>query len=209
MFTPNFNLNYSYYLNDRLNITSGLSFNQFGENINYNLYNSFTKDTTITFVSDSAIILSWDSINHAVYVTYETTQLDTITLDSTHLNQKFNNRHSYLTIPLLLGYEFHKNKWSINLKTGLGISLLLKSKANYINYELSNFINQSSKKILINFFFSPEFGYQINSKLDLNISPQFVLNTRKSISYMDTKQIYTNFGINIGISYSFTQFKRL
>lgn len=209
VFTPNFNLNYSYYLDDYLNISSGLSFNQFGENVSYNLFNSYLKDTTVTIVSDSARILSWDSINNVVYVMYETTEIDTNKLDSINLKQQFNNRHSYLTIPILLGYELKKNKWYFNLKTGLGISFLLKSKANYINYELTEFINQTSNKVLINFFFSPEIGYQITPKLDLNFSPQFILNTKNSISYLDTKQLYTNLGLNIGISYSFTQFKSL
>lgn len=148
-------------------------------------------------------ILSWDSINHVVYVTYDTYSIDTTLVDSTLLEAQLKNRHSYITLPLLIGYDFILKKWNINLQTGIGVSFLVKSKASYINYELSNFINTPPKKVLFNYFFSPNIGYQIADRLQLNFNPQLVINTQNSINYKDSRQRYTNWGINFGICYSF------
>lgn len=139
-------------------------------------------------------------------MTYETTDIDTTFLDSISLKEQFNNRHSYFTIPVFLGYEFNKNKWSLNLKTGLGVSLLVKTKSKYINYELNDFITIPPKKILFNYFVIPEIGYQYSDKLQFILSPQLVMNTQNSVPYEDNKQFYTNWGLNVGLSYSFSQF---
>ncbi len=195
---------YTHYLGQHFNLSSGLSFNQFGEKIDYNLYHQFIIDTSFTFISDSARILSWDSINHIVYVTYDTYSVDTTITDSTLLKTQLNNKHSYLTLPLLIGYDFTFKKWNFNLQTGIGLSILMRSKAKYINYELSNFIETPPKKVLFNYFISPTIGYQVTDRFQMNFNPQLVINTQNSINYKDSKQYYSNWGISFGICYSLT-----
>ena len=205
IFTPNFNLLYSHYINEKTSVTSGISFNQFGEKTGYNILNTFSKDTTLSLLSDSARILSWDSVNHVVYVTYDTYLVDTTFIDSNYLINQFKNLHSYLTIPLLIGCEFKLKKWTINLKAGIGMSFLVKNKAKYINYELSNFISPTPKKIILNYLISPTIGYQINSNIGLELNPQIIINNSSLIHYKNVQQVYTNFGINFGINYTFSQ----
>jgi len=193
---------YSIYINKNINITTGFTFNQFGEKANYNTVNYFAIDTTLYLTSDSASILSWDSINHVVYVTYNSYSLDTILMDSNNLIGLYKNRHSYFTLPLMMGYEFQLKKWNFNLRIGMGVSFLIKNKANYLNYELSNFISPPSKKIVLNYLISPSISYQINTKFGIEINPKIIINNSSLIRYKEVKQTYINFGINFGINYS-------
>lgn len=179
--------------------------NQFGEKTDYDVIDYFSIDTTLNVTSDSAYILSWDSINNVVYISYETYLLDTTYLDSNQLTNQFKNRHSYLTIPLLLGYEFQRNKWNLNLKLGLGVSFLIKNKSQYLNYELTNLTSLTPKRIVLNYLIAPTIGYQISNKFNLEIAPQIIINSGSLINYEDIKQQYTNFGISFGINYSLHQ----
>lgn len=179
--------------------------NQFGEKTNYNILNQFSRDTTLNLISDSARVLSWDPINHIVYVTYDTYTLDTTLIDSNLIVGDFKNLHSYITIPLLIGYEFNHKKWRLNFKVGAGISFLVKNKASYINYELSNLISLKPKRIILNYIISPNINYQINDKIGIELTPQVIINSSSLINYNDVQQVYTNFGLNLGINYSFSQ----
>ena len=163
-------------------------------------------DTTYISTSDSARILSWDSVNHVVYVTYDKYSVDSTFLDSTQLTNQFTNRHSYITIPALIGYEWSLRKWNFNLNVGLGMSFLVKNRAQNINYELTNFITTNPKKFILNYVVSPTINYQINPQVGLEINPQVIVNSSSLINYKDVNQTYTNVGLTIGINYSFSQF---
>lgn len=196
--TPNISVLYTHYITNKTNISLGLSLHKFGENTNYNLLSTIGKDSTITI--DTMQILSWDSINNLVYVRYNVYEKDTIVEEN--LNLKNRNRHTYITVPILIGRNLSFNKWNINIQAGIGISFLLKSNARYINYEFTNFISNNPKRFITNYIISPSVGYKINNKIQLTINPNCIFNAQNLIKYKEVKQYYYNYGLNFGISYS-------
>lgn len=191
-------------MNNEININAGISFVQFGEKTNYNLTHFFTSDTTLIY-SDSITFLSWDSINHIVYIAFTDYEVDSTFLDSTLLNETRRNTHSYFNIPLLIGYNFNFNKLDVNLKAGIGIGFLIKSKASYLNYELNNFMIPEPKELNLNYIFSPAINYKISTNLSLQINPQLLINSSNLINYKDLKQQYSNWSLHFGVSYLFKE----
>jgi len=169
---------------------------------NYQQYDSIIRITT-----DSLISINFDTINHTVYFNYY--QYDSIVhnLDSTTTKSAQRNRFSYLTIPLLLGYNLNYKKLNINLRAGIGYSYLITESGQYINYQLTDFEKSLPKKNIVNYIVSPIIGYSLNDNFSLIVNPQMIINSKSILSKTEVVQRYKNYGISFGLSYHFSEKK--
>ena len=188
-----------------MNLTSGFSYNTFGENVDY----SFTKyqqyDSSISITTDSIISMNFDTINNVLFINYY--QYDSIVhnLDSAENKLSAKNRFSYLTIPFLIGYNLNYKKLDFNLRVGISYSYLLSKKGQYINYQLLDFENALPKKHLFNYILSPTLSYAVSKNIGLVINPQIIINAKSILPQKEIKQRYKNYGVLLGISYHFKE----
>ena len=156
--------------------------------------------------TDSITFLSWDSINHIVYVEFYNYDLNTIANDSTIVIKKEKNRFSYINIPFLMGYNFTKGKLALNIRGGISLGFLYKKTGTYINYDLTNFKTADPKAVIVNYVVAPELCYNISKHFGINLTPQIIINTKNILLENNVTQKYNNIGISLGISYQFKEF---
>lgn len=63
-------------------------------------------------------------------------------------------------------------------------------------------ISSKPKKINLNYIISPTLNYEISEKISLQLNPQLLINSSSLIKYKDVNQRYSNWNLNLGVSYS-------
>ena len=187
-------------------ITSGLSYSVYNQQRsymhNYQEYSPgdsyYDYDTTWNWFFDPPeigvpIIVGIDSSWIKVY--------NDITIDNSGINKV-----TYIEIPLLIGYRFNANMFSIEINTGTYLGFLLNS-----NIKVPDFANnidlvesQSARNTMVNFAFNTSLYYHLNRKTSLYLSPYYKqnLNSVFNDDYPVNQRI-KSYGINFGISLSF------
>jgi len=189
-------INYSF--NERVNLSLGVNSVTYGEEVNYtSLYHTSHTDTSYTNViltpfQDS--LGQWDTL-----VTTEI--IDTTYFDTTGVSYSGSNRHSYIQIPIMLGYKFTFDKLSVNVRLGGSYGILLKSKGNYANVDL--YVDPADmKKSVINLVASTVVSYKLKG-FNIFIEPKYRFNTGSIINDSFVKQKYNALGCNFGLSFDF------
>jgi hypothetical protein len=185
IFTPQFNFGINCDINN-LQLATGANYVQYGENI---AYTTIVKDST--FISSYNMVI--DTIGDTTYIPNYSTISDT---NSSMLSANGNNRHSYITIPLSIGYKFYflDDKFSITPKVGVGLRFLMAGKGSYITNGLTGILEEQDKTFSLSYHGSIEFAYNFD-KLSIFVAPNY----NASMSSFKTLHSYRAFGGMIGL----------
>ena len=116
------------------------------------------------------------------------------------------NHVSYLEVPLLVGYRFRMNHWSIKLNTGVSVGFLT---SNY--YKVPDFNNYQQivevtqmNRVMLNYLVSVTLYYQLDEDLSLFVAPVYKHNLQSIFkTNYPVKEQFKAFGLTLGVSYSF------
>ena len=184
-------------------IQTGLSYSTYSDNRNYNytfkaidsLQSYFTNDTTWGWVYDppdigKPIVLSVDSTFVPVY---------------NEINEGI-NQWKYLEIPILVGYTFHANRFSIDIGTGFSYGLLLSASGNLPSLTEENlFIDLSGlesqmKRHNFNYIIQIGAAYHLTPQWSLVFQPYYKQNLRSVFeNNYPVDQRFKAFSIKFGL----------
>ncbi|NRA11381.1 MAG: hypothetical protein HRT57_05430, partial [Crocinitomicaceae bacterium] len=189
-FTPQVNFGVNYDLN-KLRLSTGFSFVQHGENLNYSpvTYDS-TFISSFTFVVDTATL-------DTVFTYFYSTITDTNDVAAL-ANQ--NNRHSYITVPINFGYSFHviQNKFTITPKGGVGIRFLVSGSGKYITNNLNGILEERDKPITLVYNSSIEFAYHFG-RASIFFAPTY----HSTFATFKSLHRYSAIGAKFGVIFKF------
>ena len=146
---------------------------------------------TITTPIDSALVTDYDS-------------------SSTKTIYSNKNTYSYFEIPLIIGYEFKKSKFTFTPKVGLITGIFINSRGKTISLIDRESIVDISKNdlpfIKANFTLLLGMGvnYQMNNNMSLLAEPFYRTNLNSILSENHyISQRFNNIGIRFGVRYRF------
>jgi len=123
----------------------------------------------------------------------------------TRLTKKDYNNYRLYEIPILLGYQFSKDKWGIGIQAGINLNIRLNTKGIALNKE-GEFTEIDPTSYKTNIGLGYQFGlnanYQLTNEMLLNIGPKIYLypqNFMESSSFL--QQNYQLFGLQMGVQY--------
>ena len=106
--TINYGIEASYFFTKNINLSTGLNYLTYGENINYSEVINSTNNSIITSYNQT---ITFDSIL-GFDTTYTPVYTNQIVNETIIDSQKNKNRYSYLHIPFMIGYKVQLNKIS-------------------------------------------------------------------------------------------------
>jgi hypothetical protein len=189
----------------RLFIQSGFNYAQFGENVNFEIFNvTETKSIKIpvivpidTFIDNHYYVIGWDTTG------WNDFQDTTLVLT----NYIKNNRFDYIEIPLLFGYQFGKKRILLEIAAGPSFGFLVNARGVILNTKENNVYEIISKndypmnKNIFNFVFRLKLAYRLNEDWDIFIQPNIKYNLNSVFSKdFPVIQKYNSSGINLGVS---------
>lgn len=185
--TSQFDVGFNYNLN-KLRLSTGINFIQYGEKINYS---GILKDST--YISSYTVIT--DTAGNTTTVPNYTTVSYT---DSTLTNSNGSNRHTYLTIPLSIGYQFNttKSNFSISPKVGIGLRFLIDGDGKYSSNDLNQVQMLKDKPISMSYHGAVEFSYKLNN-LTFFVTPNY----NGAMHSFNSIHRYNAIGTMIGVIY--------
>lgn len=176
-------------------VKAGVEYNTFSEN---NQYDATSKKWQITDESKWNIynkqVLKIDTIYHFGIVNYvsslvsvrdSTLQIKSDSVFAYGVNNKIieangKTKLSYIEIPLMVGYEFKKNKFSVSPLVGISVGYLIAERGSYINQSITGIENisaiQEIKKYMFNYSLQLQVGYRLSPQFMVFIAPQFKAN---------------------------------
>ncbi len=176
-----------------LALRTGLQYNQFNEQFNY----SENREERIT-------------ITNVYGPNGDFIRTDTIVEKSVH-HLRSNNRYRTLDVPLLLGYELRRNKWTIAFNGGALINVLFSARGQFLAPDDRRPVSFSSQprddsyqayktNIGLGWYASIGLHYQLRSDLQLLVEPHLRF-TSQSITRHDypLEQRYLSSGLSIGL----------
>lgn len=204
---------------------TGVSFTKFNEKFNYNYlsnqidtsyyYNVFdsgyTKYDTIMFINLDDLLATGDTV-YSSYVRETWVENTDSTLESKLDTNKIaddlniRNIYTYVEIPLIIGYQVSKYKFTYSLNGGIITGIFMKSKGKSVSQNNTNDIIDISNLPFIKFNYSfivtAGINYKINNNLFLLVEPYY----RQSINSMfDKNYLYSKknkaYGATVGLRY--------
>ena len=154
-----------------------------------------------TLVSYS-IDMNQDTVNR----TYD----DILRTRTTTTTREGFNRYRLLDIPLLVGYHFKNENWSIGLETGILANLNLSTKG-FVYDESSQLIDLSTNQknvfkasVGMGFYFGATGRVALSENIQVSINPFYRMNGGSfSITENPIAQKYSWIGMNVGLRYGF------
>lgn len=212
------------YQINKLNIASGFEYNQINETFSFAAANSdlinefwiYQPSGTFTFHDTVAYIPVYDPETQT-YIETPVINDSTIQLfDSTlikNLKTEYTNSYSYVSIPLMFGYDIVKNNGlTISAKAGGVLGFRLNAKGKSLTFNEADelwMMNLDDAEvpfadIALNWQIGIGIAYRINKHYQIIIDPYY----RKNLSslYDDNYQLNSKiglFGLNAGIKYEF------
>ena len=203
-------------------LITGLNYSEYSEKADYSLFSSnidsnifitynntsYWKYDTIEKFQDPIDTTIWHYIFNREYildsVAFENTDYDT---SFTSTDYSFSNTYKWIEIPLLIGREFSKDRFSFSVATGISYGFLTGSKASILHYDNTSIIvidkNQAPlKNGMFNYILQVGVDYTLTKKIGIICQPMFRynLNSMFNKSY-PVDQKYYSVGINCGLRY--------
>lgn len=189
-------------------LQTGISYTQFREKFTHQTFDYFY-DTNIYIQIDT--IESYYRVNGIdttwIYVT-EHNKKETIDSTKNYSNYNNTNKFSYFELPVILGYQFRKNKITYSIRAGAIIGLLIKNEgmtlSAYDNNEVMDINNSDLVKTNFAFVFGLGINYHIADWLGIFVEP-FYRHNLGSIFRQDypISQKSYSLGLKMGIKYFF------
>ncbi len=184
---------------------TAINYSSFTDKIKYNADIRISKYINYTYVD--SVIYSPSSSLIQQYVTHQVLVNDIETKTKTFVATK---RYSILNIPVLVGYQWRINKFSLTIKTGVQCSVVLSEKQelqqvdnNMSIVELHPFVANIRRTNWAGII-SCDLGYSFYKHLNISIEPviQYYFNPIYNEMDVNTGLPYT-IGIRTGIFYNF------
>lgn len=180
------------------NYSDGINFYQV-DTLHYWHY-SYIADSTIHVV-DSAMAYDTDMNQVNIYDTIAITKYDSIDLSKLH------TKYSIVEIPLYVGYEWNKGKWSYAIQGGIIPAILLKQTGSFYNGSQEVVLKSDlfpMKKFMLFGSVHASVLYYINTRMVVKMGPEFKTSLL-SVTDKDKgwSQKWNNFGLKAGIIYYF------
>lgn len=183
-------------------VQTGLAYSRFKNNRNYNysfkaydsLNSQYVNDTTWGWLFDppvigEPIVIGIDSVFVPVY---------------NEINEGA-NEWDYLEIPLLLGYNFNKSRFTVNIATGFSYGIFIKAKGNVPSIDEKNvFTNLSDSKNKLNqqqlnYILQVGISYHITPDWSIMANPFYKQNMRSVFdNAYPIEERFRTFGIKFG-----------
>jgi hypothetical protein len=202
------NLNYSFSLNPSLHfgnyfIQSGIGFRFAKDDGNYLIdYQKYLGSYQDVYN------VTYDSTEQGIIPTYYTQTVEVFdSLDHYAINETKAN-YTYLEIPVLFGYQKDFKRFSLSLKGGPSMSLMIRKNVPDAIYpedkiRIVNMDKTLPTRVNLNWqmMVSAGFGYNLSDKFSLNIEPTFRYFINPEYNNGTTTAHPYSFGIRAGIIY--------
>ncbi|MDZ7847675.1 MAG: outer membrane beta-barrel protein [Owenweeksia sp.] len=204
-------IDFDYYLDRRWTFSTGLSWSEYGEQINYDVtrtdsafidgrYDSPKSYTGIIAIDSVRII---DSINQGHWNYRLVYQYN----DSTLAANNGRTHITYVEIPLLVGYRMGSGWARPWVKTGVSLGIPIRSDFQYINPSASDIQLQASKPTIAPL----QWSYLLNLGVDCRLSRHWSLrfsgmssvHLNSVLQDQPVKQRYYRLGGRVGVAYHF------
>lgn len=222
-------LNYSFGMDLKMNynnwlLITGLNYSEYSENADYSLF-SKNIDSSYFITYQDASYWEYDTLailynpvdSSIVEIIYERTYiLDSVAFTNTdydttfaNTNYSFLNTYKWIEIPLLVGREFSKERFTFSVATGVSYGFLTGTTGSILHYDNNSIIvidkNKAPfKNSMFNYILQVGVDYTITKKIGVVCKPMFRynLNSMFDKSY-PVDQRYYSFGVNCGLRYKF------
>ena len=195
--TFNLGLNINYFLTKNINLSAGLNFITYGENIEY---------AAIIEQVNKSVLISQTQTNNQDTTSQDTTYTpvySNLLVNDTIIQEQTNtNRSSYLHVPIMVGYRLNYNKISVNIRMGGSIGFLIKANNKYINTQFTAIESSEMKKVTFNLITSTVISYPLN-KIDVFIEPKYQFKSSNFLNKPSVIQSYSSLGVNFGVLLKF------
>lgn len=184
-------------------VQTGLNYSRFANHRNYNhtfmaydsLRSYYTYDTTWGYLFDppdigTPVVIGIDSTWQKVF---------------NDINEG-KNEWSYLEVPILVGYQFIRSRFTIDLATGISYGFLIRASGNVPSLTDSNRFDELSESDLlfnqnqINYIFQAGISYHLTPNWSIMAKPYYKQNLRSVFSNtFPIDQRFRAFGIKFGL----------
>lgn len=119
------------------------------------------------------------------------------------------NQYTLIDVPVLLGYQWRQDRWSLGVEGGVYVNMALQSKGDILAEDgaiisLGTTENVMRPRVGLSYFGSLRLGYVINDKTQISLAPTLrVFSGSFTEKEYRLSQKYTLAGLNIGLSRRF------
>ena len=195
--TVDFSLNLRRRLKNNLTLSIGLGVSQTTELMT--IVDSLV--TTKKIQSDSAIIIITEA--GQFYNAGELTETTTVSRTT-----RTPNKYRALFVPIALGYEMNKGKWTVQVSTGVDIELQRRFEGKILDYDLSvapaeplgnSFYNHSVSVANLNFLAG--ISYDLTDKITISPGFSYKIGLQDYLSSDNHKLRYDKLGLRLATTY--------
>ncbi len=181
-------------------ISTGIQWSRITEK--YSIEEKTMEDRLENTLVSYSLDMNQDTVNR----TYD----DIVRTSTTTTTREGYNRYRLLDIPLLFGYHFKNENWSIGLETGILANLNLSTKG-FVYDENSQLIDLSTDQKTVfkasagmGFYLGATGRVALTDNIQVSINPFYRINGGSfSITENPIAQKYSWIGLNIGLRYGF------
>lgn len=146
-------------------------------------------------ITDSTYVSKYDRVHVTKY-------------DTTDKNFKAKQSIKLIEIPVLLTYNFNKERWNFQIASGMSFGFYSNSNGQIIRPGDPVNLESSSKSLFnsiqYNYLLQTELGYSLTDHWQLNARPQLKMNLNSIYNNSSGFQHrYLFYGINVGLAYRF------
>lgn len=212
IYTTPTGVNLDYFVDNNWTFGTGISWSEYGEDINYDLsrtdtaridgrYTRPSDFSNVTYIDSTRII---DSINvgHWNY-TLAYAYNDTLAAQN-------NGRTSwqYIEIPFTVGYRFGTGRIKPWIRTGFSLGIPSQTSFRYINPQATELNDESLKNTLVapiqyNYLLSVGIDCYLSRSISLRLNGISSVQLNSSLQQTTIKQRYYRIGASLGLAYNF------
>jgi hypothetical protein len=198
--TPSFgvNANLSY---KKFTFGTGINYEQTGEKFKVDLKNSVLKDSTYSELIQDTIWVQ-DTSGILIPILHDTTLYYTVQYTDTSLvSQSFQNRYSWISIPLHFGYRFELGNYELIPRIGAVFNFGIAQKGGgYPNASFNNTVQYPPAKFNISYLIQLEARRNFD-KWFVFINPYFQSMINPAVSGDVIRRRYTSWGMQFGVGF--------
>ncbi|MBL7793989.1 MAG: hypothetical protein JNK77_16800 [Saprospiraceae bacterium] len=118
------------------------------------------------------------------------------------------NRYTLLDVPVLLGYQWRQDRWSLGVEGGVYVNLALQSRGDILSengdiISLQDADNVMRPRIGLSYYGSLRLGFAFDDKTQLSLAPSLRVLPNFTTADYRLIQKYTLLGLNVGLTRKF------
>ncbi|MCF8296350.1 MAG: hypothetical protein K9J13_02295 [Saprospiraceae bacterium] len=222
-------INYSIGVDLKINyknwlLITGLNYSEYSEKADYSLFssnidsNSFITYKDASYWEYDTLDIIYDPIDSTIWypIIYPKYILDSVAItgvdyDTTfaNTNYSFLNTYKWIEIPILVGREFSKDRFTFSIATGISYGFLTGTTGSILHYDNRSIIAIDKNKApfknsMFNYILQAGIDYTITKKIGVVCKPMFRYNLNSMFDKTyPIDQRYYSLGVNCGLRYKF------